>query len=78
MQLRPATAAELKVDPAVAVQAIDGAARRVADLWSRLHDEAAVVATYHSSLRTVTNPSTVPTDPPTQAFVAAVLTSLTL
>jgi cell wall-associated NlpC family hydrolase len=73
MQLRPAIAAELTVDPSVAAQSIDGAARRLVDLWSRLHNEAAVLAAYHSSLRTVATVSMVPSDPATQAFVADVL-----
>jgi cell wall-associated NlpC family hydrolase len=76
MQLRPAIAAELEVDPSVAAQSIDGAARRLVDLWSRLHDDAAVLAAYHSSLRTVATVSMVPTDPATQAFVADVLKSI--
>jgi hypothetical protein len=60
MQLRPATAAELGVDASVPVRAIDGAARRLTDLWTRLHDERAVVAAYRSSLRVVTDPALIP------------------
>jgi hypothetical protein len=76
MQLRPAIAAELKIDPSVAVQAIDGAARRLVGLWSQLHDASAVIATYHSSLRSVAAPALAPSDAATQGFVAAVLASV--
>ncbi len=75
MQLRPAIAAELKVDPTVAAQAIDGAARRLVDLWSHLHDAAAVIAAYRSSLRVVSSAALVPTDAATTRYVAAVLTA---
>jgi soluble lytic murein transglycosylase-like protein len=77
MQLRPAVAAELHVDATVPYQAVDGAARRLADLWNRLHDVRLVLAAYHSSVRTVNDPSAVPRDDATETFVNAVLSYAT-
>jgi peptidoglycan DL-endopeptidase CwlO len=72
MQLRPAIAAGLRVDPAVPFQAVDGAARRLVDLWNRLHDERLVLAAYRSSLVSVNEGAVVPQDATTEAFVTAV------
>jgi hypothetical protein len=73
MQLRPAIAAGLRVDPAVPFQAVDGAARRLVDLWNRLHDERLVLAAYRSSLVSVNEGAVVPQDATTDAFVRAVV-----
>jgi hypothetical protein len=76
MQLRPAVAAELRVDPAVAFQAVDGAARRLVDLWGRLHDERLVLAAYRSPLRTVNDGAVVPQDAASVAFATAVFAAV--
>jgi cell wall-associated NlpC family hydrolase len=76
MQLRPAIAAGLHVDPAVPFQAADGAARRLVDLWNRLHDERLVLAAYRSSLVSVNEGAVVPQDAVTDGFVAAVQSAL--
>jgi len=76
MQLRPAIAAGLHVDPAVPFQAVDGAARRLVDLWNRLHDEQLVLAAYRSSLVSVNEGAVVPQDAVTDGFVAAVQSAL--
>jgi cell wall-associated NlpC family hydrolase len=73
MLLRPAMAAELGVDVTVPESAIDGAARRLADLWSELHDDGAVVAAYPTALHGVRSPVLVPHDPVSTAFVTATL-----
>jgi cell wall-associated NlpC family hydrolase len=76
MQLRPAIAAGLHVDPAVPFQAVDGAARRLVDLWNRLQDERLVLAAYRSSLVSVNEGAVVPQDATTDAFVTAVEAAL--
>ena len=73
MQLRPAVAAALGIDPNVPEQAIDAAARRLAALWAAIHDERAVVALYPTALQTVSSASVAPTDAATTAFVDRVL-----
>jgi cell wall-associated NlpC family hydrolase len=72
MQLRPAIAASLRVDAGVPFQAVDGAARRLADLWNRLHDERLVLDAYRSALVTVNEGANVPQDATTDAFTTAV------
>jgi cell wall-associated NlpC family hydrolase len=76
MQLRPAIAAALHVDAAVPFQAVDGAARRLLDLWNRLHDKRLVLAAYRSSLVTVNEGAVVTQDATTNAFTAAVTAAL--
>jgi peptidoglycan DL-endopeptidase CwlO len=76
MQLRPAIAASLHVDAAVPFQAVDGAARRLADLWTRLHDEHLVLAAYRSSLVAVNEGAVIPQDASSDAFTAAVTAAL--
>jgi cell wall-associated NlpC family hydrolase len=76
MQLRPAIAAALHVDAAVPFQAVDGAARRLLDLWNRLHDESLVLAAYRSSLVTVNEGAVVRQDATTDAFASAVTAAL--
>jgi cell wall-associated NlpC family hydrolase len=75
MRLRPGIAAEMAVDPADATQAINGAARRLADLWSELHDETAVVTAYPTALHVVRSTDLIPHDDASDAFVAAVFTN---
>ena len=76
MQLRPAIAASLHVDASVAFEAIDGAARRLVDLWNRLHDERLVLAAYRSPLVAVNDGGVVVQDAVTAAFIAAVEAAL--
>jgi soluble lytic murein transglycosylase-like protein len=73
MRLRPGVAAELAVDPTDATQAIVGAARRLAGLWSELHDEDAVVAAYPTALHVVRSADLVPHADAANTFVATVL-----
>jgi cell wall-associated NlpC family hydrolase len=73
MRLRPGVAAELAVDPADATQAIVGAARRLAGLWSELHDEDSVVAAYPTALHVVRSADLVPHGDAANTFVATVL-----
>jgi cell wall-associated NlpC family hydrolase len=76
MQLRPAIAASLHVDAGVPFQAVDGAARRLSDLWTRLHDEHLVLAAYRSSLVAVNEGAVISQDATTDAFTSAVTAAL--
>ena len=73
MQLRPAVAAALAVDAAVPGQSIDGAARRLAALWSGLHDERAVIALYPTAVQSATAAAAAPADATTRAYVSRVI-----
>jgi cell wall-associated NlpC family hydrolase len=74
MGLRPAVAADLRLDTDDPFDVIDGAAKRLVDLFLLLGDERAALAAYPTSLGTVTDIAAVPSDPATTAFVDAVET----
>lgn len=73
MQLMPGTAAELGVDPCVPAQAIDGAARYLAELHRRFGRHDLALAGYNAGAAAVERHGGIPPYRETQAYVAAVL-----
>ena len=74
MGLRPAVAADLRLNEDDPFDVVDGAAKRLVDLYLLLGDERAALAVYPTSLGTVIDIAAVPDDPATTAFVDAVET----
>jgi hypothetical protein len=77
MQLMPATAAELGVDPRDPVGAIDGAARYLRAQLDRFGDVRQAVAAYNAGPGAVSRYGGVPPFEETQTYVSRVLSNLT-
>ena len=76
MQIMPATARELGVDPSVPAQAIDGAARLLADNLRQFKSIDLAVAAYNAGAGAVSRHGGIPPYAETQAYVQRVLGTL--
>ena len=76
MQIMPATARELGVDPGVPAQAIDGAARLLADNLRQFKSIDLAVAAYNAGAGAVSRHGGIPPYAETQAYVQRVLGTL--
>jgi cell wall-associated NlpC family hydrolase len=76
MQIMPATARELGVDPSVPAQAIDGAARLLAQNLDRFKSIDLAVAAYNAGAGAVSRHGGIPPYAETQAYVQRVLGTL--
>jgi soluble lytic murein transglycosylase-like protein len=76
MQIMPATARELGVDPMVPQQAIDGAARLLASHLRRFGSVELAVAAYNAGAGAVSRHGGIPPYSETRTYVQRVLTTL--